>query len=344
MPKVKVGFVGVGFMGQLAHLSQYVRWPELCDVVAISDLRYEMANEVGRRYGIPNVYRSHKEMFANEKLDAVVAPQPYGHHRAIIPEVLKEKIPLFTEKPLALSVEAGQELVDLAAKDNILYMVGYHKRSDPAMEYAKMKVRDWQKTGVAGKMRMVRVQMPPGNWVSGAPAMVLTEEPYPPIVRETTVPGFDEEHATAYDVFVNYYIHQVNALRFFLGDISLSYADPSGVMLAVHNQEGVCGSLEMATYNTSNDWQEKVFIGFEKGYIKVDLTPPLADRNASRITIMEDYAQQIITQPILPPLSAMTNQARNFLLAVRGERPAPCIAAEAVKDLQLARDYIRMLG
>jgi hypothetical protein len=41
---------------------------------------------------------------------------------------------------------------------------------------------------------------------------------------------------------------------------------------------------------------------------------------------------------------AMRNQAKNFLSAVRGEKPAPCLSAEAVKDLQIAADYITMTG
>jgi hypothetical protein len=39
----------------------------------------------------------------------------------------------------------------------------------------------------------------------------------------------------------------------------------------------------------------------------------------------------------------MRNQALNFIKAVRGEAPAPCLAPEALQDLRVARDYIRLL-
>ena len=345
MNKIRLGFVGVGYMGQNAHLSQYGRWSELCEVVAVSDPRYEQAHEVARRFGVPHAFRNHKEMFDNVELDAVVAAQQYGHHRHLIPDLLNAKKAVLTEKPLALSPEGGQELVDCANKNGVLYMVGYHKRSDPASEYAKSVVLDWQKTGAFGKMRLVRISMPPGNWVGGAPPVFTTDEPYPPMERETEVLGLNKAQTSDYDVFINYYIHQVNALRFYMGDMTMSYADPSGVLLAVHNQDGVCGTLEMAAHSTSNDWQETVFVAFEKGYIKVELPAPLADRQAGRVTIMQDNdGSPVIVQPVLPPLSAMANQARNFLLAVKGEKPAPCEASEAVKDLLLAKDYILMKG
>ena len=39
--KVKIGFVGVGGMGQCAHLRNYVTVPE-CEVVALAELRERM--------------------------------------------------------------------------------------------------------------------------------------------------------------------------------------------------------------------------------------------------------------------------------------------------------------
>jgi len=36
----------------------------------------------------------------------------------------------------------------------------------------------------------------------------------------------------------------------------------------------------------------------------------------------------------------MLNQARNFIAAINGEKPAPCVSSEAVKDLEIAMDYI----
>ena len=51
MGKVRVGFAGVGFMGQVAHLRNYVRNPE-CEVVALAEPRPELARRVAAKYGI----------------------------------------------------------------------------------------------------------------------------------------------------------------------------------------------------------------------------------------------------------------------------------------------------
>ena len=52
--KPKIGFLGTGYMGQIAHLDNYTALPE-CEVVAIAECRPELANAVAGKYGIPKV-------------------------------------------------------------------------------------------------------------------------------------------------------------------------------------------------------------------------------------------------------------------------------------------------
>ena len=131
MSNVRIGFVGVGSMGQCAHLRNYVTVPD-CEVVAIAEIRPGLGKKVAARYGVPNVYTSHKEMLEKEKLDGIVASQPFTRHGVLISELVKSGIPVFTEKPLAGSIEAGQRILDALEGSKSWYMVGYHKRSDPA--------------------------------------------------------------------------------------------------------------------------------------------------------------------------------------------------------------------
>ena len=76
MAKVKVGFAGVGFMGQVAHLRNYVRIPE-CEVVAIAEPRQELAGMVAAKYGIERIYKNHLELAEDPDVEAVVASQPH---------------------------------------------------------------------------------------------------------------------------------------------------------------------------------------------------------------------------------------------------------------------------
>lgn len=344
--KIRLGFIGSGYMGQLAHMTNYLNLPEECEVVALAEPRPELAQSVSTRYAIPHVFASHEELLASGLVDAVVASQPYTRHSILIPDILRAGIPVLTEKPVTLSVAAGEELVKLGQDLGSLHMVGYHKRSDPAMEYAKRIVDEWKQSGEFGKLRYIRITMPPGDWTAATDAPIGTSEPGIAGHLEPLPAEFSEANGRKYDAFVNYYIHQVNAFRFLLGEsYKVTYADRSETLLVGESESGVCVTLEMAPYSTSIEWHEGILVAFEQGFIKVDLPAPLVRQQSGQVTVMRDNGKDVpsYTTPVMPNVSAMRNQARNFLAAVRGERPAPCSAPEALEDLKLARNYIRLL-
>jgi predicted dehydrogenase len=121
--KVRLGFVGVGTMGQCAHLKHYVTLPD-CEVVALAEVRPELGVKVAARYAVPRVYASHVDMLANEQLDGLVASQPFWRHGVLLPDLYRAGVPVFTEKALAASVEVGERLVAAVAASGTWHMVG----------------------------------------------------------------------------------------------------------------------------------------------------------------------------------------------------------------------------
>jgi predicted dehydrogenase len=344
--RVRIGFVGVGGMGQAAHLRNYATIPE-CEVAALSELRPELGRKVAAKYGIPKVYRTFEEMLAKEKLDALVASQPFTRHGTLIPEVLKAGIPVFTEKPLAASVPMGEKIVAAAKASGTWHMVGYHKRSDPATMYAKAEIDRLRATKELGRLTYVRVLMPAGDWVAnGFMDNVGTEEKTGALVEDPRDPSMDESAWKAYIGFVNYYIHQVNLLRHLLGEpYTVAHADPTGVLLVGRSASGVPCTLEMTPYQTTIDWQESALVTFEKGYVRLDLPAPLASNRPGTVEILRDPgngAVPVTSFPQLPWVHAMRQQAINFIRAVRGEMKPLCDSVEALEDLKVAREYLRL--
>jgi predicted dehydrogenase len=346
MSKVRIGFVGVGSMGQCAHLKNYATLPD-CEVVALAELRQELAHKVAARYGIGRIYPSHEEMLASEKLDAIVSAQPFTRHGTLLPELIRARLPIFTEKPLAGSIEAGQKVLAALEASGTWHMVGYHKRSDPATMVTKAEIERLQKTGELGRLRYVRILMPAGDWIAGGfNDLIRSDEAAVGLTWDAPASDMDKATYDAYVSFVNYYIHQVNLLRHLLGEpYTVSYADPSGVLLAVTTPSGACGTIEMSPYETTVDWNEQAFVAFQHGYVKVSLPAPLASNRPGKVEFFRDPgkgATPETTVPSLPWVHAMRQQAMNFLSAVRGEIKPLCEAHEAMEDLKVARDYIRL--
>ena len=343
---IKVGFVGVGAMGQCAHLRNYAINPE-CKVVALAELRPKLAKAVAARYGIPRVYSGYEEMLANEKLDAIVASQPFSRHGILLPGVLAARVPVFIEKPIASSIEAGRKVVRAMKKNRTWIMVGYHKRSDPATIYAKKEIDRLKATGELGPLRYVRITMPAGDWIAGGFAdMVRSGEEVPALDRDPRPRDMDEKTFKAYFLFVNYYIHQVNLLRYLLGEpYKVTFADKGGVLFAAESKSGVTGVIEMSPYSTTVDWQESALVAFRNGYVKLHLPAPLAANRPGRVEILRDPKEgktPEVCVPQLPWVGAMRQQAANFIKAVKGEAKPTCTAEEALEDLKVAREYLRL--
>jgi predicted dehydrogenase len=189
--------------------------------------------------------------------------------------------------------------------------------------------------------------MPAGDWIAGGfDDLIRSTEPVPAAADDPPAADMDAATFKEYSAFVNYYIHQVNLMRHLLGEpYRVTYADPSGVLLAVQSESGVAGAIEMTPYRTTVAWQESALVAFERGYVKLELPAPLARNRAGRVEVLRDPGEGATPQtvvPDLPPVHAMRRQAANFVRAIKGEAPPPCEAAEALQDLKVAREYLRL--
>ena len=344
--KVRIGFVGVGGMGQAAHLRNYVMVPD-CEVVAIAEVKQDQAQKVAARWGVPKVYASHTEMLAAEKLDGIVASQPFTRHGTLVPELLKAGVPVFTEKPIAGSVEMGEKILQTVKAGKSWMMIGYHKRSDPATMLVKQEVERLKQTKELGRLTYIRILMPAGDWIAnGFTQNVGGNDPAPAFTWDPPASDMDKPTNDAYISFVNYYIHQVNLMRHLLGETwAVNYAAKSGLLLAGESVSGVTCSIEMTPFSTTVDWQEHALVCFEHGWIKLELPAPVAFNRPGRVEIFRDPGKGVQPKteiPQLPWVHAMWQQAQNFVAAIQGKIPPMCTAADALEDIKLAREYIRI--
>ena len=135
-------------------------------------------------------------------------------------------------------------------------------------------------------------------------------------------------------------------MRHLLGEsYHVTYADPSGVLLVGQSDSGVVCALEMTPYQTTWDWQESALVCFEHGWVKLELPAPLALNRPGRVEFFADAGNgkmPTTTLPQLPWVHAMRQQASDFVAAIQGKRKPPCEAAEALEDLKVAQEYIRL--
>jgi predicted dehydrogenase len=340
--KLRIGFVGAGFMGQLAHIRSYAQLRDECELVALAEPRRRTAELVAARYGIGRVYPDHREMLEAEPLDGVVAAQPFLHHAALLPELYASVPHVFTEKPLALGADTGDRLARLAEEAGCVHMLGYHRRSDPATRRAKAVVDEWRASGEAGPLRYLRICYPDGDWIANARGALLDAGDEPPELQaEQPPPEFaDDEARWALWCGANDLVHPLNLLRHFLGEpYRPVFVHGSGRLYAFESASGVPASLEVDPYRVTVGIEEELLVAFERGYVRLRPAPSLAVNRPGSVEVYRDPERLL---PQLPWIDPMRAQAEDFLRVCRGEAPPPTAAAEGAEDLRLVAELTRL--
>ena len=135
MRKLKLGWVGSGFIGQVAHLSNYIEIPNV-DILALAELRPKLGEIACNKYKIPRYYKDHLALLNDTDIKAIVAIVRRQHTASVALDILTKGYHLFTEKPMAPTVDQGQKLVDAAIKNNCIYVTGYMRRHDEGVQKA----------------------------------------------------------------------------------------------------------------------------------------------------------------------------------------------------------------
>ena len=109
---VRLGFIGAGYMGQLAHIENYWKLPNV-RLVALAEGRSKTAAKVARTYGIEKTYVTHADLLADATVDAVLAIGPFALNAYLVEDALNAGCHVLTEKPQVNTSGRGRELIRL---------------------------------------------------------------------------------------------------------------------------------------------------------------------------------------------------------------------------------------
>jgi UDP-2-acetamido-3-amino-2,3-dideoxy-glucuronate N-acetyltransferase len=142
--KPRVAVVGVGYWGKNLVRNFY----ELGALAALCDADRSLEADCQRKYQGVRFCTEYREILSDPSIDAVALATPAVTHYEMAKAALEAGKDVLVEKPLAVDVKHGEDLVKLAEAKHRILMVGHILRYHPAILKLQALIRD----GVLGKI------------------------------------------------------------------------------------------------------------------------------------------------------------------------------------------------
>jgi predicted dehydrogenase len=138
MDKIKVGVIGIGFIGA-AHVEALRRLPGI-EVAAIAHSSDQKAKVKGEGLGIERTFGDHRKLLEIQEIEAVHICTPNHLHYPQTKDALAAGKHVLCEKPLAVTVKEAQDLVRQADSSGLVTAVHHNIRFYPLMSHIRAMI------------------------------------------------------------------------------------------------------------------------------------------------------------------------------------------------------------
>ena len=257
--RMNFGVIGTGRIGRLHAENLTYRIPE-ANLLAVSDIFVEAAEQVAARLGVPAAYKDHRRILDDKSIDAVLICSSTDTHARFIVDAAEAGKQIFCEKPIAHDLADIDRALAAVDRAGVKLMVGFNRRFDPHFA----RVREVVEAGEIGEPHILRI---------------ISRDPAPPPIDYIKVSG---------GIFLDMTIHDFDMARFLVGaEVEAVYAtggvmvDPAigeagdidTALITLHFENGVLGSIDnsrQAVYG----YDQRVEVFGSKGSVSADNNYP----------------------------------------------------------------------
>lgn len=256
MAKNKLGFGIIG-CGRVApnHAQSLIELPD-AELVAVADLLPDRADKFHKDYNAIPLTNSH-DLITRDDIDVVNICLPSGLHKQVTLEALAAGKHVIVEKPIALSTNDANAMIQAAKDAGVKLCVILQNRYNPPM----VELREAVESGKIGNVLL-------GN---------ATVRWYRP--QSYYEDGWHGTWSMDGGALMNQSIHHIDALQWLMGDVVSVFAytgtlahkmeaEDTGVAV-LKFKSGALGTIEGSTIAYPSDIEGSVTIFGEKGSLKV---------------------------------------------------------------------------
>jgi predicted dehydrogenase len=345
---IRMGVIGCGEIAQIMHLPYLQELPEF-EIAALCDVSPTVVDAVGDRFRIAARYTDYRALLAEAAVDAVAVCTP--DHATVAQAAAEQGKHLLVEKPLAFSPAEADLVIDAAASNRIMLMVGYMKRFDAAYEYASERIR------ALDSIRLVRMHDFAGDFTTHQSLYTLVrapekpdraqQNPAEPALRAALGPQA-EDRWMLYLSLLTLCTHDMSVLRGVFGqpetvESSAAIGD-TGVVSLLRYGSGVACAFEADSNSSLVGWDEELVVYGQHEVISVAFPNPFIKHAETVVTVTASPA--CIPTTTTTPVShdeAFRREWRHFAECIRTGREPRTGGPDARADLELLADVVRAI-
>lgn len=305
------------------HARVYWEMPDV-DFVGIADADVEKTSALGKKYGV-QAFSDYRKLLDEQKPDAVTIAVPTVLHYEVALEAIDRGIHVLLEKPIALEVAQGEEIIRKAAEKNVKLQIGHIERFNPAIITLQQEIEK----KVLGKIYALEAHR---------------VGPFPARINDV-------------GVIVDLAVHELDIMRHICqSEVVRVYAETERRIHTAHEdvlsatlrmENGAIGTISI-NWLTPTKIRELIVIG-DLGMFKVDyLTQDLYfyENSSAKgsewetFQILRGVSEGKVIKYSLAKKEPLRAEQEAFLAAVHGSQPVAVSGQDGLKALILAQKMI----
>ncbi|WP_233713267.1 Gfo/Idh/MocA family protein [Lederbergia citri] len=346
MQILKVGIIGLGEVAQTIHLPILESLKNKYEINAICDISERLLETMGEKYQVKNRYTDAMELTKQEDLDIVFVLNSDEYHTECVVSAAENKKHVFVEKPMCLTMEDADKIIEARDANGVQVMVGYMRRFAPAFIQGVEEVKKIEKINYArvrdiiGHNHLFIEQShnvlrfndigeeAKADRSARARAMV-----------QTAIGNVPSEIQNAYRLLCGLSSHDLSAMRELIGFpnrvVSATQWNGGSFISSIFEYDGFCTTFETGVDNLRRfDAHLEVFSDAKQ--IKIQYNTPYIRQLPTTLSIKETIGEELEERTIRPTFKDAYTEELEYLYDVIAKGKTPKTTPEDFKeDLKL---------
>jgi predicted dehydrogenase len=147
---IKWGIVGLGNIA--SQFASDLLLIENAELTAVASRDFTKAEEFGGKFNALRMYNSYDLLFEDSEVEIVYIATPHNSHAELSIKALEKGKHVLCEKPMALSYQDAQKMIEASKKHNVFFMEAFWTRFIPSIQNLLQKIGN----GIIGDVNYIK--------------------------------------------------------------------------------------------------------------------------------------------------------------------------------------------